>query len=134
MEHLSYIDEHAIRIDAPRGRVWDGLRRYVDGFLQSSERSALGTLLGAHPRAGFAIAGVVPGQQLSLAGRHHFSRYELIFELGDTRDGGTQLRAQTYADFPGLRGRIYRTLVIGTRGHVLTTNHILRSVKRRTIG
>ncbi|BBZ82542.1 hypothetical protein MABM_24580 [Mycobacteroides abscessus] len=72
MEHLSYIDEHAIRIDAPRGRVWDGLRRYVDGFLQSSEHSALGALLGARPRAGFAIAGIVPGRQLSLAGQHHF--------------------------------------------------------------
>ncbi len=101
MEHLSYIDEHAIRIDAPRGWVWKGLQGYVDAFLRSAEHSALGGLLGAHPRAGFAVDGVEPEHRLSLAGRHRFSRYELVFELGETRDGGTQLRAQTYADFPG---------------------------------
>lgn len=134
MEHLSYIDEHAIRIDAPRGRVWEGLQGYVDAFLRSAEHSALGGLLGAHPRAGFAVDGVEPEHRLSLAGQHRFSRYDLVFELGETRDGSTQLRAQTYADFPGLRGRLYRALVIGTRGHVLATNHILRSVKRQTLG
>lgn len=133
MEHLSYIDEHAIRIDAPRGQVWDSLRRYVDAFLRSAEHNPLGAVLGTSPRAGFAVDGVDPGQRLSLAGQHRFSRYELVFELGDTGDGATQLRAQTYADFPGLRGRIYRALVIGTRGHVLATNHLLRSVKRRAV-
>ncbi|MUM17806.1 DUF2867 domain-containing protein [Mycobacterium sp. CBMA271] len=134
MEHLSYIDEHAIRIDAPRAQVWENLRRYADAMLRSAERSPLGALLGTRPRAGFAVNEVEPGQHLSLVGRHRFSRYELVFELGETKDGGTQLRAQTYADFPGLRGRIYRALVIGTRGHVLATNHILRSVKRLTVG
>lgn len=134
MEQLSYIDEHAIRIDAPRHRVWESLRGYVDAFLRSTEHSPLGALLGTRPRAGFAIEGVEPGQRMSLAGRHRFSRYELVFELADARDGGTQLRAQTYADFPGLRGRLYRALVIGTRGHVVATNHILRSVKRRVRG
>ncbi len=134
MEHPSYIDEHAIRIDAPRDRVWESLRHYVDAVLRSAERSPLGTVLGASPRAGFAVDGIDPEQRLSLAGKHRFSRYELVFELADTRDGGTQLRAQTYADFPGLRGRIYRALVIGTRGHVLVTNHLLRSVKRRAVG
>lgn len=134
MEHPSYIDEHAIRIDAPRDRVWASLRHYVDAVLRSAERSPLGTVLGASPRAGFAVDGVDPEQRLSLAGKHRFSRYELVFELAETGDGGTQLRAQTYADFPGLRGRIYRALVIGTRGHVVVTNHLLRSVKRRAVG
>lgn len=134
MEHSSYIDEHAIRIDAPRGRVWESLQQYVDAFLRATERSPLGTLLGTRPRAGFAVAGVEPGRQLSLAGRHRFSRYELVFELDEAQGGGTQLRAQTYADFPGLRGRVYRALVIGTRGHVLATNYILRSVQRRAVG
>lgn len=134
MEHLSYIDEHAIRIDAPPSRVWDGLGHYVDGFLRSAEHNVLGFLLGARPRAGFAIGGADPEKRLTLAGQHRFSRYELVFELAEARDGGTQLRAQTYADFPGLRGRIYRALVIGTRGHVVATNHILHSVKRQIAG
>lgn len=134
MEHPSYIDEHAIRIDAPRDRVWESLRHYVDAILRSAERNPLGTVLGTSPRAGFAVDEVDPEQRLSLAGKHRFSHYELVFELDQTRDGGTQLRAQTYADFPGLRGRIYRALVIGTRGHVLVTNHLLRSVKRRATG
>jgi hypothetical protein len=56
-----------------------------------------------------------------------------VFELDDDCSGTTRLRAQTYADFPGVRGRIYRALVIGTRGHVLATNHVLRSVKRRVV-
>ncbi|MBA0045330.1 hypothetical protein [Mycobacteroides sp. LB1] len=131
MEHPSYIDEHTIRIDAPRHQVWESLQRNVDAMLRSAERNPIGPLLGTRPRAGFAVDGIEPEQRLSLAGQHRFSRYELVFELGETRDGGTQLRAQTYADFPGLRGRIYRALVIGTRGHVLATNYILRSVKRR---
>ncbi|MGH3724993.1 MAG: hypothetical protein ACRDUS_12830 [Mycobacterium sp.] len=134
MEHPSYIDEHAIRISAPRDRVWENLQHYVEAFLRSADRSPIGLLLGTRPRAGFAVDGMEPERRLSLAGQHRFSRYELVFELGETSDGGTQLRAQTYADFPGLRGRIYRALVIGSRGHVLATNHILRSVKRRTVG
>jgi hypothetical protein len=40
------------------------------------------------------------------------------------------LRAKTYAEFPGLRGRIYRALVIGTGAHVLATNHMLRAIQR----
>ncbi|BAX98675.1 hypothetical protein MSTE_03374 [Mycobacteroides stephanolepidis] len=130
MEHLSYIDEHAIRIDAPRGQVWESLRRYVDAVLRSAERNPLGVVLGTRPRAGFAVDRIDPEQRLSLTGQHRFSRYELVFQLDDAGDGATRLRALTYADFPGLRGSIYRALVIGTRGHVLATNHVLRSVKR----
>lgn len=133
MEHLSYIDEHAIRIDAPRGQVWASLRRYVDAVLRSAERNPLGAVLGTRPRAGFAVERIGPEQRLSLTGRHRFSRYKLVFELDDDCGGTTRLRAQTYADFPGVRGRIYRALVIGTRGHVLATNHVLRSVKRRVV-
>jgi hypothetical protein len=69
-----------------------------------------------------------------MAGRHRFSRYRLVFELVDAADNETQLSARTYAEFPGLQGRVYRALVIGTRVHVLATNQILRSVRRAALG
>ena len=41
------------------------------------------------------------------------------------------LGAETRAEFPGKTGRLYRTAVIGTRGHVLATRSVLRTVRRR---
>jgi hypothetical protein len=41
------------------------------------------------------------------------------------------VRAETRAAFPGLQGRAYRALVIGTRGHVLAVRRLLRAVKAR---
>jgi hypothetical protein len=127
---LPYIDEHTVRIDAPRALAWSALRRYVDTLLRSTERNPLVALLAAEPRAGFRIAESIEHRQLSLVGRHRFSRYQLVFELDDLPEGDTRLRARTYAAFPGLHGRIYRTLVIGTRLHVVATNLMLRSIRR----
>ena len=63
-------------------------------------------------------------------GRHRLSRYLLAFELTDAPSAGTQLRAQTYPAFPGVRGRFHIALVIGSRGHAVATNGMLRSVRR----
>ena len=38
--------------------------------------------------------------------------------------------AETRAEFPHLKGAIYKGLVIGTRMHVLATRRILAGVKR----
>ncbi len=65
-----------------------------------------------------------------LEGRHRFSRYRLAFEIVPL-GGGSRLKAITHAAFPGLVGQAYRTLVIGTKGHVVATTRILRAVKRR---
>jgi hypothetical protein len=70
-----------------------------------------------------------PGH-VALAGRHRFARYSLTFELDDAGGGITRLRALTHAAFPGVRGQIYKTLVIRSRGHVLATRLILRRVAR----
>jgi hypothetical protein len=128
---LPYIDEHAIAIAAPRERVWTVLERYVASSLRTVERSPLARVLGTEPRAGFAVAERLPAERLSLAGRHRFSRYALVFELADAADGATRLRALSYATFPGVHGGVYRLLVIGTRFHVLATRHLLRSIGRR---
>ncbi len=133
-EDLPYIDEHALVIDAPRGQVWAALQRYTATSLRFGEGSPLAKVLGAEPPAGFEVAETVPNERLTLIGRHHFSRYRLAFDLTGAQDGPTRLRATSYGAFPGLRGRVYRALVIGTRGHVVATTHMLRSVRRLCTG
>jgi len=129
---LPYIDQHAIRISAPRKQAWAALNLYVERSLAGAEGSLLTKVLGTEPRGGFDISETVPEERLTLVGRHRFSRYMLVFELGDTADGATQLRATTYAAFPGVHGRVYRALVIGTRLHVVATKHLLRGIRRQT--
>ena len=129
---LPYVDEHAIRIAASRELVWTALQRYVITSLRIAEGNLLVRLLGTEPRAGFEVSESVWADRLTLVGRHRFARYMLAFELIDSAEGITQLRAQTYAAFPGVRGRIYRVLVIGTRAHVVATRHILRSIRRQS--
>lgn len=126
---LPFVDEHAIEIDAPRVRVWSALERFVHDALVESDRPVLAWWLGTEPRAGFAVSARVPAERLSLVGRHRFARYSLVFELADAASATTQLRARTYATFPGPHGRIYRALVIGTRLHVVATTRMLRTIR-----
>ncbi len=53
--------------------------------------------------------------------------YKLIFLLSDA-DGGTRVAAQTWAAFPGLKGRIYRALVIGSGGHRIVVRRMLKRI------
>lgn len=126
---LPYIDEHTLRIDAPRNRVWSALQRYVEAMLRDNERNPLLVPLGLQPRAGFEVAERVESQRLELAGKHRFSRYRLVFELTDDQAGATRVHAHSYAAFPGLRGGIYRAMVIGTRMYVVATNYLLRGIR-----
>jgi hypothetical protein len=68
---------------------------------------------------------------LALMGEHRYSRYALIFYAADTAAGPVRLSAETRAEFPGIRGQLYRTLVIRTRGHAVVTRSTLRKVRRR---
>jgi hypothetical protein len=79
---------------------------------------------------GFRVRGVNEREALLLEGEHRFSRYELNFRLGASA-GRTTLCAETRAEFPGMKGQFYKTLVIRSRGHVLVTRSILKAVKRR---
>lgn len=130
---LPYVDEHAIRIPASRELVWTALQRYVVTSLRIAPSNPLVRILGTEPPSGFEVSETALAERLTLVGRHRFSQYMLAFELTDARDGATQLRAQSYAAFPGIRGRVYRGLVIDTRAHVVATNHVLRSIRRLSI-
>jgi hypothetical protein len=148
---LPYVDEHAVTIAAPRDRVWAALRQYATTSIGVPGGHPLARILGTDPRSGFRVAETVPGTRLTLAGRHRFSRYTLVFELRDAAPAGplppdstvppdstlppdiTVLTATTRAAFPGARGQAYRALVIGTRAHVLATRHMLRAVRRLSL-
>jgi hypothetical protein len=144
-ERLPHIDEHSVEIAASPAAVWPALSRVAAGSFGSPATSRVARLLGcadiessgagpleagsAFP--GFHVEAAQPGELLALAGSHRFSDYALIFRLDDLGDQRTRLRAETKAIFPGLKGGIYRTLVIRTHGHVLVTRRLLGAVKHR---
>jgi hypothetical protein len=118
MERLSYIDEHATSVDANRDRAWRGLLKVV--CKNPADPSTVPT--------GFVLNSAEPPARLALKGRHWFSRYELVFQLDEDGPGRTRVRAQSWADFPGLHGKIYRALVIGTGGHKIVVRGMLRRI------
>ncbi|WP_157592243.1 hypothetical protein [Solirubrobacter soli] len=82
--------------------------------------SPVAALILAAPGSAPPVAAQHPGR-LELRGRHRFARYALVFLI----DGG-RVRAQTYAAFPGVEGRAYRALVIGSGAHRVVTKRLLR--------
>lgn len=145
MDALPPIDEHATEIAADPPVVWDALLRVVEGSFGSARTGrgarALGCADGrpSGPRPleagsafpGFHVEKAEPSRELALAGSHRFSQYALIFRLEDLHGERTRLRAETRAIFPGLKGSVYRALVIGTRGHVFVTRRLLGAVRQR---
>ena len=128
MGRLPFVDEHQTVVRASPEVAWEALQRFVDGSL-IRPRGVAAAVLRLEPPEGFAVIDLVPPERLRLAGRHRFAEYELSFRLSP-RGSGTRLGAATYAAFPGLAGRAYRLLVIGTGGHAVVTRLILRSVRR----
>ncbi len=142
---LPYVDELPIEIGADREKTWAALLRVVEGSFASARGRGPARLLacedtelsGPRPLAegsafpGFHVETAEPPSELGLAGRHRFSTYLLSFRLEDAGTGRTRLVAETRATFPGLKGSIYRALVIGTRMHVLVTRRLLTATKRR---
>lgn len=142
-EALPRIDEHSAVIEADLDTTWVACLRTIDASFRSVGRTArwLGcedtTASGPRPLAtdstlpGFHVETADPGQTLGLAGGHHFSKYALIFHLEDAGNGATTISAETRAKFPGIKGGVYKTLVIRTRGHVLVTRRLLKAMKQR---
>jgi hypothetical protein len=136
MERLPYIDEYAAAVAGPPERTWDAVTRVLRGELKGAR--GLTRILGAAPGErtgdwngdldgatlpGFAVVDARRPERLELRGRHRFARYSLVFLID-----GDRVRAQTYATFPGVKGRVYRALVISSGAHRVVTQRILRRV------
>jgi hypothetical protein len=139
MSELPLIDAHEVTIAADAESVWDATA-FVAEHLGGRFGPVFARVLGCaetepeFPRtvAGFRVAAAERPRRLVLSGRHRFSRYALEFATRPAdRAGATVLRAETRAEFPGPAGRVYRALVIGSRGHVVAVRRLLGSVKRR---
>ncbi len=129
-ERPAYVDEHATTLEVTDAEAFAAVRAEVEHLLSRWAGHPVTRLLGTTPRAGFEIAGEDPPRWLLLAGRHRFSRYELEFRV-EPAAGGAIVTAVTYADFPGTQGAVYRTVVIGSRGHVLGVRRMLAGIRRR---
>lgn len=124
MEQLPYIDEYSTTIAADPEDTWAALLAVMCGNPDEATRSPIG----------FAVGEALPRQRLVLKGRHWFSVYRLVFLLEEAHNGtgdltvGTRVHAQTWAAFPGLKGTIYRALVIGSRGHRVAVRLMLHRI------
>ena len=121
MERLPYIDEHAITVDAERAETWSALLRVM--CRDPHDPSTVPT--------GFVLDEARPPERFALKGRHPFAVYRWVFELdaGRHRAGDrTRVRATTWAAFPGMHGKIYRALVIGTGGHRVAVRWTLKRI------
>ena len=120
MERLPYIDQHAITVPASRQDTWSALLRVM--CRDPLDPSSFPT--------GFVLDEARPYDRFALKGRHPFAVYKLVFEL-DSRSGSTRLRAVTWAAFPGLHGKAYRALVIGSGGHRVVVRRMLKHIATR---
>jgi hypothetical protein len=114
MERLPYIDEHAIFVPEDRDATWRAVLQVMCRDPQDPTTVP----------PGFVLDDATPPQRLALKGRHPFSVYKLIFELVET-PRSTEVRAVTLAAFPGIHGRIYRALVIGSGAHRIVVRRML---------
>jgi len=142
-KELPHIDEHAIVVEAAPELVWTALGEVLFRASPPATRM-IGRALGVRPLdlsgdplalgatlRGFRVGRAEPRAELVLEGEHRFSHYALVFRLDALGVERTRLRAETRAAFPGTAGRAYRTLVIGTRGHVVVVRRLLRATRHR---
>ncbi len=144
-DRLPFVDEHAAVVEASPEKTWNAVLRTAEASVSSGAAPHFARLVGcadvaaAGPRPlaegsavpGFHVAEAEAPRELALMGSHRFSDYALVFHLDDLGFNRTRVRAETRAEFPGLKGSAYRAMVIGTRMHVLVTRRMLSAVKRR---
>jgi hypothetical protein len=146
LEQLPHLDEHATFIAARVDDVWPALIETLDRVFSRPGAAAYARAVGcadwkaSGPRPlaegstvpGFRVTATVPNSELTLEGRHRFSSYALIFRLEPVGSDHSRLRAESRAVFPGLPGRIYRLIVVGTGVHVVTVRRLLAVIERRS--
>jgi hypothetical protein len=138
------IDEHGRDVAAPPAACWEALVVVLPRAFGGRSKERLASLLGweqsgsrGHPLLpgsslpGFRVDRATPPRELILGGAHRFARYELAFGIEELGGGRSRLRAETRAEFPPPWGPPYRARVIGSRGHALVVNLLLRAVAGR---
>jgi hypothetical protein len=123
MERLNYIDEHAISVAASRADTWPAVLRTI--CRDPLDPSAV--------PVGFVLDEARPPERFALKGRHPFARYQWVFELDAEAPQRTCVRSVTWAHFPGLHGKIYRALVIGTGAHRVVVRWTLKRIAARAL-
>ena len=140
---LPLIDEHRLPVASPVAAVWEALAAWI-ARTQLGTNTLFAHLVGTDPRRasgtipdvgatipGFAVTESVPGDHITLSGRHRFSRYLLIFTVsgapGDA--GGSVLSARSHATFPGVLGWGYRRFVISSGAHGLIVERMLTQIR-----
>ena len=119
MKRLPYIDEHAISVRADQATTWHALLHVMCRDPDDPSTVPIG----------FELDGASPHERLALKGRHPFAIYRLMFELDEKEaPQRTLVRALTWSEFPGVRGKVYRALVIGSGAHRLAVRHMLRRI------
>jgi len=144
LESLPFVDEHTTDVRARAEDTWAAMLDYFGGKGADRLTGPIAAALGCIPAQRCGIPGeigsTIPGfivtrsiapAVLALMGQHRFARYALIFRIAELPEVGAGLSAETRAEFPGRAGSVYRTLVIGTRGHVVATRRMLRSIRLR---
>ena len=144
LDALPVIDEHAVDVRADAERVCDAV---LETFRDSGSRATrvLTAVLGGAPGStqgwdgesvqgatvpGFAVAQLDRPGLVVLSGRHRFSQYAIVVRIDPTATG-SRCRLESRGTFPGPLGAVYRTLVVGTRGHVVAVRSLLTSIRRR---
>jgi hypothetical protein len=122
MERLPYIDEHAITLDGDLASAWSALLHVMCRDPEDPSTVPFGIVLDE----------AAPQQRFALKGRHWFATYRLRFVLTDvshtTAQPRTRVVAETWAAFPGVKGRLYRAMVIGTYGHRIVVRRMLKHI------
>ena len=144
---LMFIDEHSVEVHADREAVWKALTRSFGSTKGSGVFTLYARAIAADPgsnkgeldqvgstRVGFRVSDVDAPALLVLTGTHRFASYSLTWKVVAATDGTSRLSAITHAGFPGVRGRVYKALVIGSGIHGQVTRRMLSSVARRASG
>jgi hypothetical protein len=126
---LPFVDEHRVHVHATLAQTWDAVSKVSARLTRRPAPRAFVKLWKLEPKTGFEIGALSPQERLALIGHHRFARYELAFEVRAEGDG-VEVRAETSAEFPGISGRLYRALVIGTGGHAIAVRSMLRRIRR----
>lgn len=142
---LPFVDAWSVDVEASPRTVWDTVLDSMPGPYGSLLLRLWAMVWGADPaeanglashvlgaeRPGLAVCEVVPPATYALTGRHRFARYQVVFRIDQRGATRSRLTAETFADFQGPAGRLYRAVVIGSRAHALAVRATLHLIRIR---